>query len=91
MEKGFDFVNIGDGEDSSNDESLIASLTGTVKLRTLTSSGDTMWIGIVSDDTGRDSGFHIQLEQIRRSRLRGNCLIKVSGIGQKRSNKDRGR
>ncbi|XP_072039208.1 membrane frizzled-related protein-like [Amphiura filiformis] len=74
-ERGFDFVNVGNGEDSSNLGSLIASLTGNIKLRTLTSNVESMWINIITDDTGASSGFNIQLEQIKRSRIRGNVVV----------------
>ena len=61
MENRYDFLIVGNGENSAIKPSLIARLTGETKLRTLTSTEDTMWLKVASDRTGTRRGFEIEL------------------------------
>ena len=61
MENKYDFLIVGNGENSAIKSSLIARLTGETKLRTLTSAEDTMWLKVASDRTGTRRGFEIEL------------------------------
>ena len=61
METGFDFLTIGDGDDSMSSGSVVARLTGKIKLQTLTSSRIDMWIQVTADRTGADKGFNFEL------------------------------
>ena len=62
MERGYDFVIIGEGEDPSDASTRIARLTGTIKLRRMTSQGAELWIQVVSDRTGTRRGFHFRIQ-----------------------------
>ena len=62
MERGYDYLTIGNGEHTSSRENVIARLTGTLKIRTLTLEKTTMWLQIVTDRTGTEIGFQLRLE-----------------------------
>ena len=65
MEDGYDFLQLGNGERSSGDKSVIASMTGhVVKVRTVTSTASQMWIKVAADRTGTGTGFLLHLSQI---------------------------
>ena len=61
METGFDFLTIGNGHDSTSSGSVIARLSGKIKLQTLTSNRIDMWIQIAADRTGTGKGFNLEL------------------------------
>ena len=61
LEKNFDFLLIGYGRDSSNLDSVLVSLSGTPKLRTLTSTDPDMWLTFLTDLSGQSSGYHLKL------------------------------
>ncbi|XP_072030188.1 tolloid-like protein 2 [Amphiura filiformis] len=63
MEDGYDFLTFGDGENSVNG-SILVSLTGTIKLNTLTSTGSMMWIKLATDLSGVARGFNLNLTQV---------------------------
>ena len=44
MEREYDFLVVGNGRDLRNGRSIIAKLTGDIKIRTLTSSANEMWM-----------------------------------------------
>ena len=62
LERGFDYLTIGDGNEVRNNE--LARLTGQVKVRTITSGSSTMWMLLTTDNTGHMPGFHFELEQV---------------------------
>ena len=61
MENKYDFLIVGNGDNSAIKSSNIARLTGKTKLRTLSSTEDTMWLKVASDRTGTGRGFEIEL------------------------------
>ena len=61
MENKYDFLIVGNGDNSAIKSSSIARLTGKTKLRTLSSTDDTMWLKVASDRTGTGRGFEIEL------------------------------
>ena len=61
MENKYDFLIVGNGENSAIKSSVIARLTGETRLRTLTSAEDTIWLKVASDRTGTGRGFEIEL------------------------------
>ncbi|XP_072022253.1 uncharacterized protein [Amphiura filiformis] len=61
LERNYDFLIIGDGEDPSDAESTIATLTGMVKIRRIVSLEHQIWIKFVSDRTGTRRGFDIHI------------------------------
>jgi hypothetical protein len=63
MEDGYDFLTVGDGENSIHGSTLV-SLTGDIWMNTITSSGSRMWIKIATDMTGVARGFHLNITQI---------------------------
>ena len=68
LEDGFDFLTVGNGDSSSvAGESTIAKLTGRIKLRTITSGEDSLWVKFATDHTGTDKGFAVNFTQIRES------------------------
>ncbi len=64
MEDGYDFVMIGNGLDPGDSSTLLKSLTGNAKIRTLTSSENGMWLTIATDGTTTGRGFHINMRRI---------------------------
>ncbi len=79
MERGYDFLTIGNGRDSTSSASVVARLTGRIKLRTITSSHLTMWIQVTTDRTGGGTGFNLELSLARN--ILGKftiCLVKES-------------
>ena len=78
MERNFDHLVVGNGEVVSA-PSTIGSLTGNVKLRTITSSQSAMWMSMTSDNTGSLAGFYFELEQIASTAVIGKSH--VSRIG----------
>ncbi len=63
LEDNYDFMTIGEGDYSSNDNSVIAKLTGEILIRHLASNNSAMWIMFVTDDSWSNSGFSVQLQQ----------------------------
>ena len=61
MENKYDFLIVGNGDNSAIKSSVIARLTGKTKLRTLSSTDDIMWLKLASDRTGTGRGFEIEL------------------------------
>ncbi|XP_072046327.1 low-density lipoprotein receptor-related protein 12-like [Amphiura filiformis] len=61
MENRYDFLIVGNGQNSAIESSTIAKLTGQVKLRTLVSNEAQMWLKVASDRTGTGRGFQIDL------------------------------
>ncbi|XP_072045820.1 uncharacterized protein [Amphiura filiformis] len=71
LETGFDFVTFGNGGESG--VATIGSLTGSTKLRTITSSESLMWISMSTDDTGNMDGFQFELEEIASTAILDVC------------------
>ena len=69
LERSFDFLRVGDGHESGLHE--IASLTGSVKVRALTSSTSSMWMALTTDNTGQMSGYRLELDQISANDAEG--------------------
>ncbi|XP_072033306.1 CUB and sushi domain-containing protein 3-like [Amphiura filiformis] len=67
LERGYDFLTIGEGDYSSQSDSVIARLTGKIKLQVLVSSQDKMWMQMVTDSSGVDAGFQLRLENIENT------------------------
>ena len=66
LERGYDFLQIGDGDDSSDESSLIGSFTGRLKLHVLSSNEFRLWIVIATDSSGISQGFHVELTSMGR-------------------------
>ena len=64
VERGYDFFIIGNSHDIEDHETTIATLSGLVKLRTLTSEGPEMWMRFKTDRSGRRQGFFLQLQEL---------------------------
>ncbi|XP_072030434.1 CUB and sushi domain-containing protein 1-like [Amphiura filiformis] len=65
LEDGFDFLSVGNGDSSAvGIESTIVKLTGMIKLRTITSVGESMWLQFATDRTGRTKGFNVNFTQV---------------------------
>lgn len=64
MERGYDFLILGDGVVSVDGKSTLATLTGTIKLNSLSSGGSTLWIKVATDRTGTSKGFRLELKQL---------------------------
>ncbi|XP_072017031.1 uncharacterized protein [Amphiura filiformis] len=62
LEKGFDFLTVGNGDVAGENE--IVELTGVLKVRTITSSMSSMWFALKTDNTGNQLGYRLELEQI---------------------------
>ncbi|XP_072033271.1 CUB and sushi domain-containing protein 3-like [Amphiura filiformis] len=67
MEHGYDFLMIGNGQNPGDAMSTFAALTGNIKIRTLTSSGQSVWLTIVTDGTGSRTGFHVHIRRVQHS------------------------
>ena len=59
LEKDYDYLVVGYGDNPSAISSLLAKLTGKPKLRTLTSTYQHTWVSFVSDSSGVSSGYDI--------------------------------
>ncbi|XP_072030432.1 uncharacterized protein [Amphiura filiformis] len=65
LEDGFDFLSVGNGDSSAvGSESTIVKLTGKIKLRTITSLLESMWLQFATDRTGRAKGFNVNFTQV---------------------------
>ncbi|XP_072017018.1 uncharacterized protein [Amphiura filiformis] len=74
LEKGYDFLTIGNGPVARMD--AIAELTGVVpNVRAITSSTSSMWFALKTDSTGNKLGYRLELEQIRVSDVGGVCKV----------------
>ena len=62
-EKGYDFLNIGSGTEATA-ESKLASLSGIVKIRRITTLVADAWLQMTSDSSGRATGFVLELGQV---------------------------
>ena len=82
MEDGYDFLMIGNGLDPGESLSVITSLTGSVKIRTLTSSGHGMWLTIATDGTTTGRGFHINMRRIQHTQGRFTLCF-IQGVPEK--------
>ncbi len=63
LERGYDYLTIGIGDNPSNVASRVASLTGLVKLKAVTFLDGHLWMELNTDSTGSRIGFVIQLIQ----------------------------
>ena len=72
MEEGYDFLLVGNGDNSAIGESTIAALTGKIKLRTLASGDDVLWMRVATDRTGVAKGFELNVTQVANTE--GNCF-----------------
>ena len=75
LEKGFDYLTIGDGGDVEDKSSAIASLTGSLKVSALASSISNMWMALTTDSTGHLEGYRFELEQMPATDFDGNLII----------------
>ena len=66
LERGYDFLYIGNGDDSTDESSLIYDFTGVLSLRLLASKGVALWLVFDSDRSGTRQGFHIQATGIEK-------------------------
>ncbi|XP_072046447.1 tolloid-like protein 2 [Amphiura filiformis] len=67
LERGFDFITFGNGDEFGRE--TIGSLTGKVKVSTITSSASVMWIAFETDDTGHMNGYRFELAQASSKNL----------------------
>ena len=63
LERGYDFLIMGSGDNPSDIASTIGRLTGIIKIRRFASVGDIMWFKFVSDRTGTTRGFDINVSE----------------------------
>ena len=68
LERGYDFLYIGNGDDSTDESSIIHDFTGVLNLRSLTSIDLALWMIFDSDRSGSRPGFHIQVTSIEKKR-----------------------
>ena len=66
LERGYDFLSIGNGDDSTDEASLIYDFTGILSLRLLASKSLAVWMVFDSDRSGTRQGFHIQVTSIEK-------------------------
>ena len=63
MEYDSDFLSFGNGIDSLSESTIIATLTGTTKLQTLSVRQSEMWIKILTDAYIGQKGFRLEIRQ----------------------------
>ena len=79
LEEGFDFLFIGYGDNPSDSSSILAGLTGTPKLRALTSLDNHVWFSFITDASGIASGYRINVTRISHGFLQGRIqLLRIS-------------
>ena len=79
LEDGFDFLFIGYGDNPSDSSSILAKLTGTPKLRALTSLDNHVWFSFITDASGIASGYSINVTRISYGVLQGRIhLLHIS-------------
>ena len=79
LEDGFDFLFIGYGDNPSDSSSILAKLTGTPKLRALTSLDNHVWFSFITDASGIASGYSINVTRISHGFLPGGIhLLHIS-------------
>ena len=71
LEDGFDFLHIGYGDNPSDQETTLASLSGKPKLRTLASTSNKVWLTFITDESGVDSGYMLSFSSIASDLLNG--------------------
>ena len=74
MERGYDFLIVGEGDNSADDDSVMARLTGIPKLRKMTSGGSKIWMKIATDRTGTRRGFKIRMKRVADAEGKFNAL-----------------
>ena len=74
LEKDYDYLTIGDG-DVEDERSVIAALTGNLKVSALASSMPNMWMALTTDSTGQQLGYRFELEQIPATSSHGNLIL----------------
>ena len=63
MEYDYDFLSFGNGTDSFSKSSIIATLTGTTKLHTLSVRQSEMWIKMLTEAYIGQKGFKLEIRQ----------------------------
>ncbi len=61
LERGYDFLHIGDGYDPNDETTVIGSFTGLLKLRVISSKASNLWMMMITDISETRKGFHIDL------------------------------
>ncbi len=61
LEHDYDFLTVGTGVGQTSRDSIVARLTGVIKLRSMTLEEEKMWVQISTDRTGTDVGFHLEI------------------------------
>ena len=62
-EKGYDFLTIGNGKETTP-ESKVATLSGTIKIRRVTTMTADAWLQMTSDSSGSAGGFLLKLNHV---------------------------
>ena len=63
-EEGYDFLLIGEGNNPTDWDSILAKLTGKSKLRTLLSSESQLWLTFTTDSSGTATGYEVEINVI---------------------------
>ena len=75
LELGYDYLLVGFGQDTNEDNAILAKLTGKPKLRTLASSNSFVWLKFLTDVSRGAKGYEIDVKIIQEGNIHGNKLI----------------
>ena len=78
MQRIYDTLSIGNGDNASDVYSIIAILTGETSVRLLTSQRSEMWILMEADHWVAYSGFELTVERSQSGATTGLCNSQVS-------------
>ena len=77
LESGYDFLSIGSGLDSSDQTSLLVTLSGSNLPEDVVSISNDMWITFTSDNSVTRQGFSVQISVFNITGTLINCFLKT--------------
>ena len=73
LESGYDFLSIGSGLDSSDQTSLLVTLSGSILPEDVVSINNEMWLNFTSDSSVTRKGFWMEIMVFEPSNTTGNA------------------
>ena len=74
-EEGYDFLLIGEGDNSADRSSILATLTGNPKLQALTSSNSKLWLTFTTDSSVETHGYELEIKRLAVDLINGRTNI----------------
>ena len=80
LELGYDYLLVGFGQDTNNDDTVLAKLTGKPKLRTLASNNSFVWLKFLTDPSRGAEGYEIDVILIQEGNIHGSINLLTFNI-----------